>query len=282
MAGHYEQLWETAQKLFESESGKVIADIERKNLNKDKKKVSELKGVNTNAPKLKKPAEKFKYFGIRKSSGMEPACKKLDKAAGAKEKNEKDIQKAYDDYDKDRRTYQKILNTYAADETKPYHLVPKQIESLGKAMVKIGEEFINTNSKVRKEEWNKRIGLLNTQERVLSPVYKEMDAHLASLRNRNEDFPAEYEELGEKHYKSVAKEAEQIINSKLIPSLIALQKLASDIGIQNRFDFIIKDCKSKTDEHSFNSSDTVSRVRLWFTELEKDITHEIKELKKNS
>jgi len=90
MAGHYEQMWEAAKNLFESDSGRVIADIEKKKLAKDKKKVSELRDVNTSKPRLKKPAKTSWFFGMRIASDMEPACKKLDKAAGAKTQNDAD------------------------------------------------------------------------------------------------------------------------------------------------------------------------------------------------
>jgi len=276
MAGHYEQMWEAAKNLFESDSGRVIADIEKKNLAKDKKKVSELRDVNTDKPRLKKPAKTSWFFGMRIASDMEPACKKLDSAAGAKNQNDADKKKAYDNYEEKRKTYQKMLDTYKADKTKPYHLVPNEIKKLGNAMVDIGEEFKDAHIKGHKK--NKRIRLLIELENKLSPFYKEMDAHLASLRRRNEDFPGENEELGD-HCKSVDAEAKEIINDKFKPVLLALKTLASDQGIPNDIDFILRDCKRKTTKDPFNSTETVSRVRAWFTELKKDILREIGKLK---
>ena len=81
MAGSYEAEWDKAKTAFEKESGKIIAVIEKDALASAKKK-SGLRDEKTDAPRLKKPAASG-WFG-RKSSGMEPACKALDKAAGAK------------------------------------------------------------------------------------------------------------------------------------------------------------------------------------------------------
>lgn len=276
MAGHYETLWETAKNLFESDSGRVIADIEKKNLAKDKKKVSELRDEKTDAPKLKKPAAKY-WFGMRKSSGMEPACKKLDKAAGAKKQNENDIQKAYDDYDKDRKTYQAMLKTSARDEKKPYHLVPNQIKALEKAMVDIGEEFRNKYSKKHKQIRN---GLIE-QATDLSPFCDEMDRYLVGLARGDDRLSDKNAELGD-HYKKVAAEEDEIINQKIKPRLLALQKNASDQGIPNNIDDILRSLKDKIKDHPFNSSDKVSAVRYWFSELKKDIGREIVEWEKLS
>ena len=214
---------------------------------------------------------------MRKSSDMEPACRKLDKAAGAKKKEEKDIKKAYDDYDKDRKKYQSMLNDSAANQNQPYHLVPHQIEALGKAMVDIGEDFKDKHFIGHKQK--KRNQLFTKHANDLSPFCDEMDAYLNHLGGRDEKLRDKKQQLGD-HYKTVAAEAEKIINQRLKPGLLALKTLASDQHIPNRIDAIIKTCKTKTDEDPFNSSDTVLYVKTWFSDIKKDIEIEIAEWKK--
>ena len=82
MPGYYETCWDAAKTDFEKESGKIIAKVYEMQLKTSKKKLSGLKGEKTEAPRLKKPAASG-WFG-RKSSGMESACKALDKASDAK------------------------------------------------------------------------------------------------------------------------------------------------------------------------------------------------------
>jgi hypothetical protein len=143
MPGYYETTWNKAKSTFESEAGRIIADLERKAekevlASAKKKKVSGLRDEKTDAPRLKKPAASG-WFG-RKSSGMESACKSLDKAAGPKV-SEKDKKKAFDDYEKAATKYQKELDDAVNDTSKPYgHVVP-QIKILAKRMWAISEQF---------------------------------------------------------------------------------------------------------------------------------------------
>ena len=128
MAGSYEAEWDKAKTVFEKESGKIIAVIEKDALASVKKK-SGLRDEKTDAPRLKKPAASG-WFG-RKSSGMESACKGLDKASGAKV-SAKDKRKAFDDYAKVAKKYEKELNDSVKDQSKPYRHVIPQIKAAGR------------------------------------------------------------------------------------------------------------------------------------------------------
>lgn len=137
MPGYYEAEWDKAKTAFEKNAGKIIADIEKKATATAKKKVAGLKDEKTDKPRLKKPAEKG-WFG-RKSSGMEPACKALDKASDAKKASEKDKKKAYDDYEKAANKYIKVLTDSCA--TDPYKHVIPQIRDLKTRIWEILDEY---------------------------------------------------------------------------------------------------------------------------------------------
>jgi len=141
MAGYYESEWDKAKTAFEKESGKIIAVIEKDALASAKKK-SGLRDEKTDAPRLKKPAASG-WFGIRKSP-VESACKALDKASGAKV-SAKDKRKAFDDYAKVAKKYEKELDDSVKDKSKPYRHVTLQIEALGKKMWEILEGFRATH-----------------------------------------------------------------------------------------------------------------------------------------
>ena len=138
MPGYYESEWDKAKTAFEKDSGKIIAVVEKEALAGAKKKVSGLRDEKTDVPRLKKPAASG-WFG-RKSSGMESACKALDKASGAKV-SAKDKRKAFDDYAKVAKKYEKELDDSVKDKSKPYRHVIPQIKVLGKKMWEILEGF---------------------------------------------------------------------------------------------------------------------------------------------
>lgn len=140
MPGYYEKEWTEAKKRFEEDAGKIIADIEKNATATAKKKVAGLKDEKTDKPRLKKPAEKG-LFG-RKSSGMEPACKALDKASDAKKASEKDKKKAYGDYEKAADLYIKVLD--GSLKTEPYKHVKPQIQILKRRIWELLDEYEGT------------------------------------------------------------------------------------------------------------------------------------------
>ena len=137
MPGYYEAEWDIAKTAFEKDAGEIIADIEKKATATAKKKVAGLKDEKTVKSKLKKPAEKG-WFG-RKSSGMKPACKALDKASDAKKASEKDKIKAYEDYEKAANKYITVLD--GSLTTEPYKHVTPQIRILKKRIWKILDKY---------------------------------------------------------------------------------------------------------------------------------------------
>jgi len=279
MAGDYKKLWDEAKKRFEKEAGAVIAKRVAETAAKDRKHISELKSTD-DGPKLKKPAGKFWIFGlIRTSSEMEPACKRLDKAADAKTPSERDQQKAFEDYEKDRKTYQKMLETAANKGDSPYNSVKPQIEALGNAMVKIGRTFQLKikGSKDKRNRW------LSSQANALSPFCREMGEHLDYIRGRNDDFDwNEKKGLGPDISGQVRKAAEKLMKDKLIPGLEALQKSALDQGFPKpHFDSIVRSVQYRISD-PINESDPPSHIREWFRGFEDDIQQEVKRLIRDS
>ncbi|RLS30436.1 MAG: hypothetical protein DWH79_10660 [Planctomycetota bacterium] len=122
MAKIFDGQWKKAKEKFEKDAGKVIAKQQGKE--------------DANA-KLKKPSQKG-WFGVRKSSGMESACKALDTAAAA-DANEKDRRKALDAYKTAADNYNKEL--LEAAKTVPYKFVTKEIQTLRDDMYKIAADF---------------------------------------------------------------------------------------------------------------------------------------------
>ena len=98
MPTQYFDTWTELKTTFEHDAGAKIAAIEKKQA---KQKVSGLREKD-GVVRLKQPAEKG-FLGTRKSSGMESACKALDKATAA---------------DVDMKTRTKALSAYRTAEGK--------------------------------------------------------------------------------------------------------------------------------------------------------------------
>ena len=149
---------------FEHDAGAKLAAIEKKQA---KQKVSGLREKD-GVVRLKKPAEKG-FLGTRKSSGMESACKALDKATAA---------------DVDRKTRTKALSTYRTAEGKyievllnaakeePYSLVTKEIDALRKGMQQIAADFNKTYTQAQPPARQN----LATGIKTLESVIKELAA----------------------------------------------------------------------------------------------------------
>jgi len=279
MAGDYKKLWDEAKKRFEKEAGKAIADREKANDAREKKKISELSVNKKGVAKLKKPAETFGWsLGlIRKSSEMEPACKRLDKAADAKKPNEQDKTKAYKDYEKDRIAYQRMLDAKANDKNSVYNSVKPEIKELGRAMEEIGEKF-----RLTIKAYGAARSRLITDANKLIPYCKEMGAYLDRQRG-DDDWPGEKGYLGKKYGKTVREEGERIMEKKLIPGLEALHKLAVDEGFLSvDFGSIARHIYDDRIAEPITESDMPFHIRYWFYEFEKDIQSQIDRLTKNS
>jgi len=133
MAGQYLTKWTELKTNFESDAGKKIAAIEKRE--QAGKKASELREKDGKV-RLKKPAEK--NFWGRKDSGMETACKALDSATAAKV-DEKTRTKALSTYRAAEGKYIEVLLNAA--KQKPYSLVTKEIAELQLGMEWIAADF---------------------------------------------------------------------------------------------------------------------------------------------
>jgi hypothetical protein len=133
MPTQYLTKWTELKTKFESDAGKKIAAIEKKKL--VKQKVSELREKD-GVVRLKKPAETF--LGFRKDSGIETACKALDKATAA-DVDMKTRTKALSTYRTAEGKYIEVLLNAAKEE--PYSLVTKEIDALRKGMQQIAADF---------------------------------------------------------------------------------------------------------------------------------------------
>ena len=136
MPTQYFDTWTELKTTFEHDAGAKIAAIEKKQA---KQKVSGLREKD-GVVRLKKPAEKG-FLGTRKSSGMESACKALDKATAA-DVDMKTRTKALSAYRTAEGKYIEVLLKAAKEE--PYSLVTKEIDSLRKGMQKIAADFNKT------------------------------------------------------------------------------------------------------------------------------------------
>lgn len=133
MANQYLTQWTALKTKFEEDAGKKIAAIEKKKL--VKQKVSGLREKD-GVVRLKKPAEKI--LGFRKDSGIETACKALDKATAA-DVDMKTRTKALSTYRTAEGKYIEVLLNAAKEE--PYSLVTKEIDALRKGMQQIAADF---------------------------------------------------------------------------------------------------------------------------------------------
>jgi hypothetical protein len=136
MPTQYFDTWTELKTTFEHDAGAKIATIEKKQA---KQKVSGLREKD-GVVRLKKPAEKS-FLGTRESSGMESACKALDKATAA-DVDMKTRTKALLAYRTAQDKYIEVLLKAAKEE--PYSLVTKEIDSLRKGMQKIAADFNKT------------------------------------------------------------------------------------------------------------------------------------------
>ena len=134
MAKQYLTKWTELKTKFESDAGTKIAAIEKKK--QAKGKVSGLREKDGKV-RLKKPAEKG-FLGVRKSSGMESACKALDSAT-ADNVDMKTRTKALSTYRTAEGKYIEVLLNAAKEE--PYSLVTKEIDALRKGMQQIAADF---------------------------------------------------------------------------------------------------------------------------------------------
>ena len=164
MPTQYFDTWTELKTTFEHDAGAKIAAIEKKQA---KQKVSGLREKD-GVVRLKKPAEKG-FLGTRKSSGMESACKALDKATAA---------------DVDMKTRTKALSTYRTAEGKyievllkaakeePYSLVTKEIDALRKGMQQIAADFNKTYTQAKpRAQQNLATGI-----KTLESLIKELAA----------------------------------------------------------------------------------------------------------
>jgi hypothetical protein len=173
MPTRYLDTWTELKTTFEHDAGAKIAAIEKKQA---KQKVSGLREKD-GVVRLKKPAEKG-FLGTRKSSGMESACKALDKATAA-DVDMKTRTKALTTYKTAEGNYIEVLLKAAKEE--PYSLVTKEIDALRKGMQKIAKDF-NTTYCQRETRAAKSVA---ESIKALIALKKELSASNATLAKVN-------------------------------------------------------------------------------------------------
>ena len=253
MAGQYLTEWTYLKTKFESDAGKKIAAIEKKE--QAGKKASELREKDGKV-RLKKPAEK-NFLGFRKDSGMETACKSLDSATAAKV-DEKTRTKALSTYRAAEGKYIEVLLNAA--KQKPYSLVTKEIAELQLGMEWIAADFTKTYTQRRrvfKDDHNKTdvktvdlfIKELEASKKFLDSVSiknaagaltSRINATVAHLKKLNSDTVSQlqsfYVELGwpkdHKHAKGTAVKLNEAILEVLKRIVIEQTVAGSEVGKQ--------------------------------------------------
>jgi len=275
MPGYYEAEWDKAKTDFEKESGKIIAKVYEMQLKTSKKKVSGLKGEKTEAPRLKKPAASG-WFG-RKSSGMETACKALDKASNAKV-SEKDKKKACDDYEKAAKKYEKELRDSVKDESKPYMHVQQQITILEEKMWEILEEYKIKHFDFQDEDT--LFGHLDQNKSLFEKEIKDLESALREIMTATMKLDIGGQRRLNHRVEPLNKVIAAVINGKLLPGLPGLEAHAKTMGLDKlSIDGLVKDLKKQL-KKPFVEETEHYQVTEWITDIHRALIKVVKPLRK--
>ena len=275
MPGYYETRWDAAKADFEEKSGKIIAKVFEMQLKTSKKKVAGLKGEKTEAPRLKKPAASG-WFG-RKSSGMETACKALDKASNAKV-SEKDKNKAFDDYEKAAKKYEKELRDSVKDESKPYMYVQLQIEILEEKMWAILEEYRIKILDIQEEDTF--FGHLDQNNHLFEKEIKDLESALREINIETTALHIGGQRRLNHRAEPFNKVIAAVIKGKLLPALTGLEAHAKTMGLgKPSIDGLVEDLKKQL-KKPFVEETEHYQVVDWITGISKAINKVVKPLRK--
>ncbi len=276
MPGYYETCWDAAKTDFEKESGKIIAKVFEMQLKTSKKKVSGLKGEKTEAPRLKKPAASG-WFG-RKSSGMETACKALDKASNAKV-SEKDKKKACDDYEKAAKKYEKELRDSVKDDSKPYMHVQQQITILEEKMWEILEEYKIKHFDFQDEDT--LFGHLDQNNNLLEKEIKDLESALREIMTAAMKLGIGVTGMRlNDRVEPFNKVTAAVIKGKLLPGLPRLEVHAKTMGLgKPSIDGLVEDLKKQL-KKPFVEETEHHQVVEWITDMSRALTKVVKPLRK--
>ena len=275
MPGYYKTCWDEAKTDFEKESGKIIAKVYEMQLKTSKKKLSGLKGEKTEAPRLKKPAASG-WFG-RKSSGMESACKALDKASDAKV-SEKDKKKACEDYEKAAKKYEKELRDSVKDESKPYVHVQQQIKILEEKMWEILEEYKIKTFDIQDED--ALFGHLDQNNHLLEKEIKDLESALREIMIETTALHIGGQRRLNHRAEPFNKVIAAVIKGKLLPGLTGLEAHAKTMGLgKPSIDGLVEDLKKQL-KKPFVEETEHYQVVDWITGISKAINKVVKPLRK--